>query len=231
MKIGLGIASIGKIDDRLLSPPEYSEYVTFRDYEKKYDFTYDVEFVYEFRPYMGFSLGWGNASSTIFGRKALHEYQVLDWSAIITPELNMQTSFVYTSIFICIPTNVSIKLILEGGVGVYFGSYESLSTWRTKWDRFDRMKTPNFEGNFQKLGYHLGACVDYNITEMIFVSFELVYRIINLDSASIELNTKSDSAVDFFRWLESKTFPSIDYEVSQFNLSGLTFTVGLKFQF
>ena len=143
----------------------------------------------------------------------------------------MKASFVYVSALVCIPTYYSIKLIFKGGLGYYFGSYESISEWRTTWDLFDGMKTPNFKGNFQTLGYHLGVCVDYRATEKIYWSVELVYRIVNIDSGSIELNTERGSAMDFFQWLESKTFLDLDYEVSLLNMSGFALNVGLKFQF
>ncbi|MCK4646725.1 MAG: hypothetical protein KAU46_10765 [Candidatus Aminicenantes bacterium] len=103
-----------------------------------------------------------------------------------------------------------------------------------------------FKSNAHSLGYHAGACVDFDLSLNLFLSVEALYRVVNFREFKARVvlpagfasfakemeNLAVDSTFLYERQiLGEENVGDIDYRISNFSYSGFSFRAGLKFKF
>jgi hypothetical protein len=137
---------------------------------------------------------------------------------------------------------------LTVGEGVYLSKYRD--------DREQSFKnstvtnsTSYVECKKNKLGFHAGITLDFNITHNFALSMEAAYRAVKFDELEAEdyyisnvVITPNETEGDLYYWTNRRTGAGLfgigestllnwDSEEAEFNLNGFSFTVGIKFTF
>lgn len=230
VKLSFGLAQGGGIEDVLLTPPGFNEYVEVSQ-ETHSNFGMDVyvEFTYHLNPYIGFSIGNGYISKTLTGKTS--EYDRLGLGQIFTvfPDFSMEVIPICFSLELSFPLTSSIKFNLRGGLGYYFMRCEGQSTWQIS--NYNR-STYNFDGDSSQIGYHFGGSFDKKLSSNLFLSIDAEYKIVNFTNIqSAELSGDLRTG-EYLQWFMSETFTEeFNYQVSQVDITGFSMRVGIKFRF
>jgi hypothetical protein len=230
LKLSFGLSKGGFIEDTLLSPSEFSEYVAFSN-ETHSTIGLDVyaEFIYHLNSYLSLSLGYGYISKTLFGKTS--EYDRLDSGQIyaVYPECYMEVTPFCSSLSLSFPLSSSIQINFYGGVGFYLVNCESRTVWQ--FGNYDRT-TFNLEGSSSQIGYHFGGGFDKEIAMNFLLTLDAEYKIVNFKNIeSVEL-TGDYQTSEYLQWFMRETFTEdFDYQISEVGLTGLSIRVGIKFRF
>lgn len=231
LKLSFGLSKGGFIEDTLLSPSEFNEYVAFSN-ETHSTIGLDVyaEFIYHLNSYLSLSLGYGYISKTLFGKTS--EYDRLDSGQIyaVYPECYMEVTPFCSSLSLSFPLSSSIQINFYGGVGFYLVNCETRTVWQ--FGNYDRT-TFNFKGNSSQIGYHFGGGFDKEIAMNFLLTIDAEYKIVNFkDIERVELLTIDYRTSEYLQWFMRETFTEdFNYQLSEVGLTGLTIRVGIKFRF
>jgi hypothetical protein len=229
LKLSFGLSKGGFIEDTLLSPSEFSEYVAV-SHQTHSNIGLDVyvEFIYHLNPYLSLSLGYGYISKKLIGKTS--DYDRLDSGQIFTvyPEFYAEVTPFCGALSLSFPLSSSIQINLYGGAGFYLMNCEGKSTWEI--GNYDRT-TFNFDGSSSQIGYHFGGGFDKEIAMNFLLTIDAEYKIVNFkDIESVELSGDYQTS-EYLQWFMSETVTVFNYHISEAGLTGLTIRVGIKFKF
>lgn len=236
VKLSYGLASGGDLSDMLLTETEYSDYVTMGQ-EKKTRLGQDIylEFIYQLNPYLSFSVGNGYTSKALEGKKAhFISPGVTEINFMLSPEFASSIIPTCFSAILSVPVNSFLRINFAGGIGYYYGVFESKSKWKAPYlEGFSTWEhhTWNFKGKGSTVGYHLGAGFDIDLSSKLFVTVDAFYRIIEFNNIKSSGEIGGSQTFSYFRFFIGGELPEFDYRVSRFTLSGYSVRVGLKFKF
>lgn len=229
LKFTFGLSKGGFIEDILLSPSEFSEYVAVsHDTHSTIGLDVYVEFFYHLNPYLSFSVGYGYISKKLIGKTS--DYDRLDSGQIFTvyPECYMEVTPLCGALSLSFPLTSSIQINFYGGAGFYLMNCEGRSTWEI--GSYDRT-TFNFEGSSSHIGYHFGAGFDKKLAMNFFLSIDAEYKIVNFkDIESVELSGGYRTS-EYLQWFMRETVTDFNYQIIEADLTGLTIRMGIKFKF
>lgn len=229
LKLSFGLSKGGVIEDTLLSPSEFSEYVAV-SHETHSVIGLDVyaEFIYHLNSYLSVSVGYGYLSKTLFGKTS--EYDRLDSGDIFTvyPECYMEVMPFRLSLSFSIPLSSSIQINLYGGAGFYHVNCESRTVWQ--FGGYDRT-TLNLRGSSSQIGYHFGAGFDKEMAMNFLLSIDAEYRIVNFKNIESEEISGIYQTSEYLQWFMRETVTDFNFQISEAGLTGLTIRVGVKFKF
>jgi len=237
VKMTFGLSSGGDVNDALLSPFEYSDYISMGDkQESKLGADIYLEFIYQLNPHISFSIGNGYLSEKLEGETAQFVSPEINGRSIgytLAPEFSSAAIPVCLSSILTFPVSTSIHINLEGGVGYYFGTFESKTKWRslpgfTPWES----SSWNYKGKANTIGYHLGIGFDIEFSSSMFLTIGALYRVANFKNvkSTEELGQNSTFSSLLFYRIGGEHL-DYDYRVSQVSLSSYSFRVGMKFRF
>lgn len=229
LKLSFGLSKGGVIEDALLSPSEFSEYVAVsHEMHSAIGLDVHMEFIYHLNSYLSFSVGYGYISKTLFGKTS--GYDRLDLGDIFTvyPECYMEVTPFFGSLSLSFPLSSSIQINLYGGVGFYYVNCESRTVWQ--FGGYDRT-TINLRGNSSQIGYHFGTGFDKRIAMNFLLSIDAEYKIVNFKNIESEELSGDFQTSEYLQWFMLETFTNYNYQLSEVGLTGLTIRVGLKFKF
>jgi len=238
VKIAFGIASGGNVDDILLTQTEYSDYISMGE-EKRPDLGQDIylEFIYQVNPYLSFSVGNGYTSKMLKGKTAQFTPPAsskFEGDYTLSPRFSFEAIPIYFSAIFTFPVRPSIRINFTGGVGYYFGTFESKSEWRTNLPGFStwEYRSWNFKGKANTIGYHLGAGFDLDLSLNLYLTVDALYRVVNFNNIESSGEMGVDTTLVFIKFYEGEEpTADLDYRVSRASLTGPSFRVGLKVQF
>jgi len=240
VKMSLGVAFGGDINDALLTQAKYSDYICIGT-EGKPKLGPDIflEFIYQLNPYISFSLGNGYTSKMLKGKTA--EYsppgieQLITGVYALSPEFSSDVIPVCFSAIFSFPARSSFRINFTAGVGYYFGAFESKTQRRAPSDpgySTSGIRSWNFEGKANTIGYHVGAGFDIDLSWNLILSVDALYRIVNFNNIKSSGEIGGDTTFIYFRFFEGDEISGdFDYHVSRVSLSGLSLRAGLKFKF
>jgi len=229
LKLSFGLSKGGIIEDTLLSPSEFSEYVAV-SHEKNSNIGLDVyvEFIYHLNSYLGLSIGYGYLSKTLFGKTS--DYDRLDAGDIFTvyPECSMEVAPFCLSLLLSFPLGSSAQINFYGGAGFYTMTCESRTVWQ--FGGYDR-NTFNLSGNSSSIGYHFGGGFDKEIAMNFLLTIDAEYKIVNFKDIESEELFGDFRTSEYLQWFMRETITDFNYQLSEVGLTGLTVRVGIKFRF
>jgi hypothetical protein len=229
LKLSFGLSKGGVIEDKLLSPSQFSELLAV-SHEKHSAIGLDVyvEFIYHLNSYLGVSVGYGYLSKKLFGKSS--EYERLDSGNIFTvcPECYMEVTPFRCSLSFSFPLGSSIQINLYGGAGFYHVNCESRTVWQ--FGGYEQT-TLNLRGNSSQIGYHFGAGFDKEIAMNFLLSIDAEYKIVNFKNIEIEELNGYYRTSGFLQWFMNETYTDFNFQLSEVGLKGLTVRVGVKFRF
>ena len=230
MKVSFGLSQGGFIEDALLSPSEFSEYVgVSHETHSPLGLDVYVEFIYHLNRFLSLSVGNGYISKSLIGKTS--EYDRLDSGQIysVYPECYMEVIPFCCSLSLSFPLSSSIQVNFYGGAGFYIMKCESKTTWQ--FGGYDR-STYNFEGNSSQIGYHFGGGFDKEIALNFLLTIDAEYKIVNFKNIESEELFGDYRTSEYLQWFMRETFTEdFNYQLSEVGLTGLTIRVGIKFRF
>lgn len=210
-----------------------------------------LEFTYQLNPNVGFSFGTGYFSRSF---NAKGQFTALETSGFtgyffISPELDSDIYFFSLSNIFSFTVMPAVRWNFLGGLGYYFGKIKSPENEGDP--EFFRPRSPwnyflwRYESNSSTVGFHAGTGIDIDLSLNMFLSFEVLYRVIKFKkfkSTVLRVYSKyllpeppelvGDSTFLYAEGLEGTENPGdIEYMLSDFNCSGFLFRLGLKFKF
>lgn len=236
IKMSLGIASGGDIDDILITRPEFAGYISIgQDKKSKLGQGVYMELIYQVSPHLSFSVGNGYLYKLLTGNTAEFAPPAFKGKYFLTPEFSAEAIPIYISAVFTFPIKTSFQINIMGGLGYYFGTFESKSKWRTPdypgyttWE----YRSWNFKGSDRAIGFHLGAGFDLGLYENLFMTLDARYRTVNFNSIKSQAELGVDTTLFYLEFYESKhTQVDFDYRVNQVSLSGFSLQGGFKFRF
>ena len=230
VKLSFGLAQGGAIEDSLLTPPGFNEYVEVsQEIHSNFGMDVYVEFTYHLNPYIGFSIGNGYISKTLTGKTSEYDRFGLGQIFTVYPDFSMEVIPICFSLEFSFPLTSSIKFNLKGGLGYYFMRCEGNSTWQIS--NYDR-STYNFNGNSSQIGYHFGASFDKELSMNLFLSIDAEYKIVNFKNIQSSELSGDLRTGEYLQWFMYETFTEdFDYQVSLASITGFSMRVGFKFKF
>lgn len=240
VKMAFGVASGGDVEDALFTHAEYNDYISMGQ-EKKSQIGEGIflEFIYQLNPYISFSIGNGYAYKILKGKTAQFSppgaENVIVGGFTLSPEFSSEAVPICFSAIFSFPISSSFKVNFMGGVGYYFGTFESKTEWRLPslpgFSTFD-YRSWNFKGNASALGFHFGTGFDIDLTWNLFLTVDALYRMVNFNNIKSSGEMGEDTTFAFLQFYEGgKSLIDFDYRVSKASLSGISYQVGLKFKF
>ena len=224
------------MDDKLLSNPGYSKFVSLGDKGKSsLGQGYYLEFIYDFNRYLSISIGNGYASKMLKGRIVEYKPSLGDSvDYFLKPEFSTEIIPIWVCLLFSPPLPSFLKANLRAGLGYYWGRFESKSQWTTNLPGFTtwEYRSWNFKGNGHCIGYLVGTGIDLALSLNLYLSCEAVYRIINFHEVKSSAELGTDSTFSYFRFYETdKISTDFDYRVNKVSVSGFSLQAGLKFKF
>lgn len=238
IKLTLGLIPGGNVEDVLLSPSIYSEYVAIcHEKHSKLGQEIYLEFIYKLNPYFGFSIGNGYTHKTLKGKTSQYSLPDLppDREQVFTvfPKFTMEAVPICFSSIFSFPVTSSIHVNFTGGVGYYFVKYECLSKWSTMYPTGPYFASAyTFKGNSNEFGFHFGAGFDIDISLNLFLTVDALYRIINLNNLkSVDLYERNTTSWYLENFIGLDFSEDYEYQLSEAGITGISVRVGLKFEF
>jgi hypothetical protein len=230
IKLSFGLAQGGAIEDSLLTPPGFNDYVEVsQEIHPNFGMDVYVEFTYHLNRYIGFSIGNGYISKTLTGKTSEYDRAGLGQIFTVFPNFSMEVIPICISLELSLPLTSAIKFNLKGGLGYYFMRCEGNTTWQ--WGGYNR-STYNFDGNSNQIGYHFGASFDKELSMNLFLSIDAEYKIVNFKNMQSSEVSGSLETGEYLQWFMYETFTEdFDYIVSQASITGFSMRVGFKFKF
>ena len=237
VKISFGLASGGDVNDALVTKSEYYDYISMsEERESKLGLDIYLEFIYQVNSFLSFSVGNGYISKTLIGNEVQFdppESDGVDINFTLAPEFSSSVIPICFSAIFSFPVASTLKVNFYGGMGYYFGSFESKTKWHSDLSGFStwEYRSWNFKGSANTVGYHLGTGLDIDLSMSLFLSVEALYRGVNFKRIKSSGVVGMDTTFFQIRFFEGESVSGFDYRVSQISLSGVLFRTGLKFKF
>lgn len=239
VKLAFGLASGGNVEDTLLTQSEYSHYISMGE-EKRSSLGQDLylEFIYQITPHISLSVGNGYTSKMLKGKTAQFtspESSHIEGGFTLSPEFASEAIPICFSVIFSYPASPSLWINFAGGVGYYFGTFESKSEWQapslpgfSTWE----FRSWNFKGKANTIGYHVGAGFDIDLSWNLFLAVDALYRIVNFNNIKSSGDVGGDTTFFYLRFFEGdEVSMDIDYRIPQVSLSGFSVRAGFKFKF
>ena len=237
VKLAFGLAAGGNVKDNLLTQSEYSSYISMGQ-EERSSLGQDLylEFIYQISPHIGLSVGYGYTSKTLKGKTAQFTPPGnIEGDFTLSPEFASEAIPICFSAIFSYPASPSLRISFVGGVGYYFGTFESKSKWQApSLPGFSTYgySSWNFKGKDNTIGYHVGAGFDMDLSWNLFLAVDALYRIVNFNNIKSSGDVGDDTTLFYLRFLEGdEVSMDIDYRITQVNLSGFSVRAGFKFKF
>jgi len=237
VKMSFGVASGGDVDDDLLTQTEYLDYISMGE-EKRSSLGPDfyLEFICQINSYISLSVGNGYTSKMLKGKEAQFASPGnIEVGFTLSPEFSAEAIPICFSVILSIPASSSIRMNFIGGVGYYFGTFESKSEWKapslsgfSTW----QFRSSNFKGNANTIGYHISTGFDIDLSRNLFLAVDAQYRIVRFNTIKSSGELGGDTTLLYFRFFEGdKPIMDFDYRISRVDLSGFSARAGFKFKF
>ncbi len=236
IKMSLGITLGGDMDDILITRPEFADYISIgQDKNIKLGQGVYMELIYQVSRHISFSVRNGYLYKLLTGNTAEFEPPTFKVKYVITPEFSAEAIPICFSAVFTYPIRGSFQINITGGLGYYFGTFESKSKWRSPdYPGYTTLedRSWNFKGSSRAIGYHLGAGFDFGLYENLFLTLDALYRTVNFNSIKSEAELGVETTFFYLEFFEGKhTQIDFDYRVNQVSLSGLSIQGGVKFRF
>lgn len=238
LKIAFGLASGGDVSDNIVTKSEYYDYISLSE-ERETKLGQDIylEFIYQVNSFLSFSVGNGYISKTLIGKEAQFDPPESPYpfnpDFTLTPEFSSSVIPICFSAIFSFPVASTLKVNFYGGMGYYFGSFESKMKWQmdssesSTWE----YRSWNFKGTANTIGYHLGTGFDIDLSLNLLLTVDALYRGVNFKRIKSSGVVGMDTTFFQIRFFEGESVSEFDYRVSQISLSGVLFRTGLKFKF
>ncbi|MGM0466130.1 MAG: outer membrane beta-barrel protein [Acidobacteriota bacterium] len=237
IKMSLGFFSGGGINDSL-SHPEYAPYIALDQQGiNQLGGEFSLDLFYQVNSHLSFSLGGGYLMGRLKGNEAVY-FNPTDLGPTefnLYPRLDSTVYSVCLSALYSFPLNPSFQINVLGGIGYYFGSFEHRTDWYASliplYENKLIYKSQSFKGNANTLGTHLGAGFDLETTENIFLSFDVLYRIVDFKNLEIRVPTDMKTPQFYFGLYESRDLDDFSYQIQKISMGGILIRFGLKCRF
>lgn len=238
VRIGIGFNSQSKVRDVLSSPVEYSPFVTVSGgsaLSAHLGLNYYLEGIYKFNPWVGCAVGFGYLAHHMIGAESPYTLRIVNQSdrvLNVTPKLTFEANYIYMAAVFSLPLSSALSFNVNAGGGYYFVDYTSETHWYPFFSYLgEDQYTSNFKGDHSTVGYHIKVGWDYKLFKIMTMTFEVLYRGVNLPIYNIPFNTTTGSTVQFLEWLEQEDITVFCYDIPQFQLPRVSFYMGVMFRF
>lgn len=256
LKLGLGISSYGKIEDRWVMTIDFYDLHLSSGNKTNLPLDANIELVYKFNANFGLSIGIGYISEGIsgsFGRFLIPRGGNIGGDFAYNPMFTSDLYPLYLSAIWSYPIMLEGEIFVLGGLGYYFGKISCIST-DVEYNLNDPENLWNYaywlyKSNFNSLGYHAGAGFEYDVSNRSSLFIEAIYRIVNIrnfDSVSkiadasglfdiLGDDIKQQEGKSTFMYIQrfggEEAWGDIFYRISNLSFSGFSFRMGYKFKF
>ena len=233
-KMSLSLFSGGGINDSL-SHPEYAPYIALGQQGKNHlAYGFSLDLFYQVNAHLSFSLGSGYQTGSLKGNKAEYSYpKNMGFSEFhLYPRVDSTVHSICFSALYSLPLKPSILMHIMGGIGYYLGSFEERTDWYIPSIKERTIvKSRSFKASGSTLGYQLGTGFDLETHENIFLSIDILYRIVNFKNLEIKDPTDMYPPQFYFSIYESRDLSDFSYRVKGIDMSGILIHVGCKCRF
>lgn len=240
IKMTFGLASGGDVDDSLLTSPEFSDYVTAgRKDRSPIGQAVFIELIYQVNSYIGISVSNGYFYKMLKGKPAQYSPAAMESAFIggfsLSPEFHSEAIPVCLSAILTLPFSSTIRMNFLGGLGYYYGRFESRTKWRLPshpgFETFE-YRSWNFKGDDHAIGFHLGSGLDLKVNEKMFLVCDVLYRSVSFHNIKTSGEIGQDTTFFYLQFYEGQeVLTDFDYRVNQASLSGISVQIGMKFKF
>ena len=258
--MNFGLFTGGNVADSWQLDPEYYDYTITRGEKSNPGLDLSLEFIFQLHPNIGFSLGSGYVSKNLAGSAGqftstdINE-TVRDFAC--SPELSSEMIPIYLTAIFSFPARSSVQIYFLGGLGYYWGKIKGSTIVENYQEYTNPSMIANrlmwkFESRANAIGFHAGAGMDFNISTNMFLSVEAFYRAATFKDFKVSVQEIRDGVphfhavsigetgedlggdTTFFYAQKIKDVDArkdIDYRITHFKHSGISFRAGLKFKF
>jgi len=261
VKMNFGLLTGGNINDSWYLNQGYYDYTLTRVKKTGPGLDFSLEFIFELHPNISFSIGSGYISRSLYGRISRFTIFGTDEAVenfSCSPKLSSEMIPIYLTAIFSFPVKSSIQLNFLGGVGYYLGKIKGTEIVGERGELDNPWMIANrllwkFESRVNAIGFHTGIGIDMALPLDMFFCFEAIYRVASFKNLKTSVQKMTPSGVPYFYAVQigetgedlgvDSTFfyvqkireieeqKNIDYRVSNFDYSGFSFRVGLKFKF
>jgi opacity protein-like surface antigen len=258
VKMAFGLKQGGSIDGAGDSINDYFEIQHLEPEKLSLGMDLSFESIYQFSSHIGVSLGFSFTKQTPEGPSAVF-IPPDDWSMDenfqFSPVFSSEIYSVYVNGIYFLPLPASHQMYVFGGMGYYLGTFLCGHDADDVEFRFYNFKKEffcwSYESDVNTLGYHIGAGIDFGLSNNLYISFEGLYRVVSFsihktsviyDSRWIgmpfpvnyeEAALYGEDSTFFYGYRTDKNAAEgdIQYNVNNFDFSGFTLRLALKFKF
>jgi len=232
--MSLCLFSGGGINDSI-SHPEYAPYIALGQQGKNHmGYGFSLDLFYQVNSHFSLSLGTGYLPGSLKGNDAVYSYpKNIGLSEFnLYPRVDSTVQSICFSALYSLPLKPSILMHILGAIGYYLGSFEERTDWYVP-SIPDRtiVKSSSFKANGSTLGYQFGTGLDLETHENIFLSIDVLYRIVNFKNLDIKDSTDMYPPQLYFSIYESRDLSDFSYQVKGIDMSGFLIQVGIKCRF
>lgn len=231
VKMTFGVASGGDVADALLTHKKYCDYISMgEEKESRLGEVIYLEFKYQLNSYISFSVGNGYAYKILKGKTAHFSppgeaEHVIIGGFTLSPEFSSEVIPLCFSTIFSLPVHPAVQINFTGGVGYYFGSFESKTKWRLPslpgFSTFE-YRSWNFKGNARTVGFHLGAGFDVDLSWSLFLTVDALYRVVNFNNIQSSGELGEETTFSFLQFYDGgEPLTDFDYRTLKVSLSGL----------
>jgi len=260
VKMNFGLFTGGNVTDSWQLNPEYYDYTITKGERTTPGLDFSLEFIFQIHPNIGLSLGTGYISRNLSGSlgqfTSLDTNEVVrDFSC--SPGLSSEMIPVYLTAIFSFPVSSSVQINFLGGAGYYLGDIKGSKIVEIYQEYTNPSMIANrliwkFESKANAVGYHGGMGVDVSFSSHMDFSFEALYKAVDFKDFKVSVQKIRDGVphvhaetigetgedlggdTTFFYVQKIKDVDvrkDIDYRITHFKYSGISFRAGLKFKF
>lgn len=259
VKFSLGITKAGRVDGAGESLINYYDVQHVESVESGTAGEISLEFIYQFHPKFGVSLGFGFVKRTPEG--ATTEFYPPEGSPIqeefqLAPVFASEVYPIFLNGIYMQKFANKFQMNIFGGLGYFFGRFlcgRDENDIDLRFLKFhQRYWSWTYESSATSFGYQLGAGIDINVSKQMFLIFEGLYRNVEFEAfdpsvipsglwsglpavplTEEEARQYGEDKTFFyaFRYEEDGIEGDIQYNVNKIDFSGFYFRIALKFKF
>ena len=260
VKMNFGLLTGGNITDSWQLNPEYYDYTISKVEKSNPGLDLTLEFIFQIHPNIGFSVGSGYVSRNLAGSTGQFTSTdmtetVRDFAC--SPELSSEMIPVYLTAIFSFPVRSSVQINFLAGLGYYLGKIKGSKIVENYQEYTNPSMIANrlmwkFESHANAIGLHAGAGIDLAFSSNMFFSIEALYKVAKFKDFKVSVQEIRDGVAELQAVLIGETGEDlggdstflyaqkikdvdarkdIDYRITHFKYSGISFRAGFKFKF